>query len=191
MDDTNRELPERDAQNTSNGPLPAVTRKKSKWAVGLLSFLFPGLGHLYAGAMQRGLFFMLLLAGNIFGVVLVSLEGIVPLIVLLSVMIPVVYFYSLFDALQTTEKVNASREEAYRAVGGQTSGSERQPHKARSIDGGQGGLVLIGLGGLLFIAVEQPKWLEEIWEGSGALVGAVILTVVGVIIYLSGSRKNR
>jgi TM2 domain-containing membrane protein YozV len=185
MDDLNRE-----AQNGLQSTAPS--RRKSKWAAGILSFLFPGLGHLYAGAMQRGLFFMLLFAGNIFGVVLVSMEGIVPLIVLTAVLIPVIYFYSLFDALQSADRFNMAREAEYRAGGTPTADHIRESSMKRwSFGNGQGGILLIGLGALLFMSVEQPSWFEGMIDGSGALIGAALLIIIGILIYFSGSRKNR
>lgn len=67
--------------------------KKSKFATVIFSFL-PGLGHMYLGWQQRGLFFMLAFFLSIF---LTSLTG---GLLLVGFMIPVIWFYSLFDALQ-------------------------------------------------------------------------------------------
>lgn len=169
------------------------SRRKSKWAAGVLSFFFPGLGQLYAGAMQRGLFFMLLFAGNIFGVVLVSMEGIVPLIVLLSVLIPVVYLYSLFDALQITERYNNASEARQHASGIRTAAAVPVPESARrgSLGSGQTGLIVVGSVAVLFMAVEQPGWFEGVFNGSGALIGAGLMIFTGVLIFFAGSNRKR
>jgi len=161
------------------------TPKKRKWAAGLLSALFPGIGHMYAGAMQRGLFFMLLLIGNIFGVVLVSIEGIVPLIVLLAILIPVVYFYTLFDALQTTDRVNA---EASRPPYGDDALRQTEPHRRTS-----GSHIAIALGGLAlfgFWATNGSDWMEGFLDGNGSLIAAGALILAGVLVYFSGSGKK-
>ncbi|WP_199624742.1 hypothetical protein [Paenibacillus alkalitolerans] len=173
-------------------PYPPAKRKK-KWAAGLLSFLFPGLGHLYAGDMQRGLFFMLLFVGNIVGIVFFSEGGIVPLIVLLAVMIPVVFFYSLFDALQATDRVNQQVQYPYQVPdpGADSFSPPAGSTYRRSIGGSQIGIALIGVGALIFLTVNKPAWLESLIESSGSIVGAVILIGAGVLLFVNESRKNK
>lgn len=173
--------------------LPPGGRKR-KWAAGLLSFCFPGLGHMYAGAMLRGLFFMLLLIGLIFGVVLVAIEGVVPLIVLLSVMIPVVYFYALFDALQTTERSNAARS-VYRPYYGAPSEPFVPPDapeaSRRSVGTNQVAWLILGGGIVIGLTVVRPDWLEALGSDSGALVGAMVLIGAGVVLLISSGGKKR
>ncbi len=70
------------------------TLKKRKKLVYLLSIL-PGLGHFYLGLMSRGLQFMLLFFGTVFLTHIVSSFGF---------FIPVIVFYSYFDALQYHSK---------------------------------------------------------------------------------------
>lgn len=170
-------------------------RKKRKWAAGLLSFLFPGLGHFYAGAMQRGLFFMLLFVGAIVGVVFFAESGIVPLIVLISIMIPVVFFYSLFDALQTTDRINRYGEDySFPHPPGAFGNPYDVPAGSayrRSISGSQAGIALIAVGALLFLATNKPAWVETLIQGSGSFVGALILIGAGVYLFISESRKNK
>ncbi|WP_309120986.1 DUF6677 family protein [Paenibacillus sp.] len=164
----------------TEGATEIDTPKKKKWVAGLLSALFPGIGHLYAGAMQRGLFFMLILVGNIFGVVLVSIEGIVPLIVLLGILIPVVYFYTLFDALQTTDRMNR--------FDGDASGAA-SPQRGRS---SLAQYAFIG-GGLLFAAywaTTGGEGLDSIAGDNGPLIVAGALILIGVFVFLSGAGKK-
>lgn len=66
--------------------------KKSKFATVIFSAI-PGLGHMYLGWQQRGLFFMVAFFLSIF---LANLTG----GLLFGFVIPVIWFYSLFDALQ-------------------------------------------------------------------------------------------
>lgn len=66
--------------------------KKSKFATVILSAL-PGLGHLYLGWQQRGLQFMLAFFVMLFMLNWMSLS-------LFGFLLPVLWFYSLFDALQ-------------------------------------------------------------------------------------------
>ena len=67
--------------------------KKSKFLTFILSFV-PGLGHYYLGQMTRGLHFMVLFFGSIFLFSFLNLNYSFPFF------IPIIWFYSLFDALQ-------------------------------------------------------------------------------------------
>ncbi|GGI14767.1 hypothetical protein [Gottfriedia solisilvae] len=76
------------------------TLKKRKMGVYILSFL-PGLGHFYLGLMQRGLQFMLLLFCAIFMTHMVEM---------FAFFIPIIVFYSYFDALQYHSKYRENEE---------------------------------------------------------------------------------
>lgn len=76
------------------------TLKKRKMGVYILSFL-PGLGHYYLGLMHRGLQFMLLLFGAIF---------MTHMIEMFAFFIPIIVFYSYFDALQYHSKYRENEE---------------------------------------------------------------------------------
>ncbi|MBW5449388.1 hypothetical protein GE107_25510 [Cohnella sp. CFH 77786] len=84
--------------------------RKRKWIAGVLAFFFPGTGHFYLGQMVKGAVIMLLLAANICAIVFTAIEihEVFP-IVLLSLFIPILYFYNLFDAIQSTDIVNDRR----------------------------------------------------------------------------------
>ena len=69
--------------------------KKSKFATIVFSFV-PGAGHMYLGWMQRGLVFMLSFILAIFLVEWTRLS-------LFGLLMPVIWFYSFFDALQCYE----------------------------------------------------------------------------------------
>ena len=77
--------------------------KKSKFATVILSAV-PGLGHMYLGWQQRGLQFMLTFFLMIF---LMAQSGGLSLFTFL---LPVIWFYSLFDALQCYEEIPPPRE---------------------------------------------------------------------------------
>lgn len=81
--------------------------KKKKWLAGLLAFFVPGIGHLYLGLMMRGIVIMLLIAFDICAIVFAEDQIRSPLVVLLlSLMLAIMYFFSLFDAIQSTDVVN-------------------------------------------------------------------------------------
>lgn len=90
-------------------PRPGAGRK-SKWIAGLLAFFVPGLGHFYLGQMFKGIAIMLVTSLNICAIVYAGMEiQNVLVIVPLSLLLPIVYFYSLFDAIQSTDAVNERR----------------------------------------------------------------------------------
>lgn len=72
--------------------------KKSKGLTFFLSFV-PGVGHLYLGQMNRGLQMLIIFFGSIFFLEFLRLNA-------LPFVIPVVWFYSLFDALQQHRLIN-------------------------------------------------------------------------------------
>jgi len=76
--------------------------KKSKFATVILSAL-PGLGHFYLGWRLRGLLFMLAFFMAIFLMDWIGLS-------LFAFLLPVIWFYSLFDALQCYDEEPPPRE---------------------------------------------------------------------------------
>ncbi len=76
--------------------------QKSKFATVILSIV-PGVGHLYLGWMERGLQFMCAFALSIFLLEWLSLS-------LFAYLLPVIWFYSLFDALNLPPRDASSRE---------------------------------------------------------------------------------
>lgn len=173
-------------------PYAAMPRKR-KFIAGLLSFFIPGTGHFYLGLMQKGLVIMLLLVFDIAAIrYTIDLHGsdnsYIPFVVLLGCLIPIIYFYNLFDALQSTDQVNAYR----RAVQlGQIPPSEagsdplgRQPR------GGILGLGLIAIGFFLFLVSNKPVWLEDLFSMMSSYVGAVILIGAGLLLFLTETKKR-
>lgn len=73
-----------------------MNRKPSKVLTFFLSFC-PGVGHLYLGAMTRGLQFLILFFGSI------ALFDTIPFR-LAPFGLPIIWFYSLFDALQLADQ---------------------------------------------------------------------------------------
>ncbi|MDP5275338.1 hypothetical protein [Chengkuizengella axinellae] len=78
------------------------TGKKSKVAATLLS-IFPGAGHLYLGLQKRGL---QLMAGFLISLYILD----VLRLSLFLFFIPLIWFYSFFDALQNVSKYNEDEE---------------------------------------------------------------------------------
>ncbi|MGG4021402.1 DUF6677 family protein, partial [Geobacillus stearothermophilus] len=70
---------------------------KKVWVSAILSFIFPGLGHLYLGRVLKGLFFVIvnivsiLFTGNILGILVFLLN----------------WIFSILDSIKTTKVINS------------------------------------------------------------------------------------
>ncbi|WP_281889634.1 hypothetical protein [Paenibacillus sp. YYML68] len=170
--------------------------RKSKWLAGLLSFLFPGTGQLYLGLMKHGLGIMVLFVLNIFAIVFFGISEIIPLSVLFSLLLPVMYFYNIFDALQQTDRVNGWGYFDARGEGPQKEGSFRaaeerttSPFYKRWSKGNNLGYMLIGAGVLIFLTAGRPAWLEQLFAFFGSTFGALLLIGLGLFLFVRESRK--
>lgn len=167
--------------------------RKNKWIAGILSMLIPGTGQLYLGLMQRGMGIMLLLIVDIFAIVFFATNGStsIPLIVLFSLLVPVIYFYNIFDALQQTDKVNyAGSSYEYRVMMGEGVSFPEEKSKQRTFRGNGFGYVLIAAGALLFLLNGKPAWLDRVFDFLGSSIGAVILIAVGLYMFIKESTKK-
>lgn len=145
----------------------SINSRKSKLLVVLLSFLLPGSGHIYAGQYYRGL---LLLAGLLLDVTaIVSLANSgggrhLLLIVYLIILLPVLYFISVYDSLQSLER------------------EDGRPESARALHG----LLLILAGMLQFVILKPPPallpWMNELAELS---VGPLVMAAAAAIFIRS------
>lgn len=165
---------------------PPIPRKR-KFVAGLLSFLVPGTGHFYLGLMQRGIMVMLAIILDIFAIVQlsISVNVSIPLITLFSLLLPVIYFYSIFDALQLTDRIN-NRHGLFADPNEWFAGSSGDPLKSFT-SGNRAGWLLIGVGALFFVLSRKPAWLTGIVSTMGSYIGALILIVIGAYLFL---RKN-
>ncbi len=150
--------------------------RKSKFVAVLLGFFFPGMGHFYLGLMQRGLLMMMLLALDIVTIVYFSTSNDgtnVPLIVLLSLLLPVIYFYNLFDAMQNTDKVNRQ------ALYGDMKSVKQGPWL---------GILLVLIGMMLMLFTVDPDWLRWLLHNGGSFAGAGVLIAGGVYLLYKESK---
>lgn len=172
------------------GPhIPAAPRKR-KWIAGVLSAFVPGTGHFYLGMMQKGLMIMLLIIMDIFAIVHFSMSmASIPLITLLALFLPIIYFYSFFDALLSSDKVNARRYAApysNEPVSGGPAGSDSWQTGARPY----GGWLLVGAGALLFVFGAKPAWWAAVMDRTGTWVGGLALIAAGLILYMRNSKPK-
>ncbi|GGO07604.1 hypothetical protein [Saccharibacillus kuerlensis] len=148
-------------------------RKKKRKAIAcLLSAVIPGTGHVYLGLIQKGISFMLIILLVAESLLYFSSTGMrinVPLLILLGLTIPIIYFYSVYDVLQETDQVNERRQvldsEVY---------NWRKSMKFA--------LVLIGEGTLLLLLHSRPSWFRQLIEQYGREVSAVGLILLGAVL---------
>lgn len=179
------------------GPLPYV--RKKKWVAGLLAFFIPGTGHFYLGQMIKGVAIMLLIALDICAIVFAGTQlDNVLVIVLLSLFMPIIYFYSLFDAIQMTDIVNERWHQAGGAYPATTYGYQGQgpymgqPNVAARAPSPEppepaGNASETGPDG----AMPQPAMPMESMRGSGSPIrsingpGVILLAAGAVILILA------
>ncbi|MDD2283333.1 MAG: hypothetical protein PHS56_02260 [Eubacteriales bacterium] len=139
-----------------------------------LSFC-PGVGHLYLGAMTRGLQFMILFFGA-WALIDFSSIGI------FNFCIPIIWFYSLFDALQLAD---------------QEIIEDRPLVEWKHLTGHWLGPILIALGGILIIDDIMPRVWNKIfadinfsWTSFRSLAMALALIIIGMLL-LRGKRVRK
>lgn len=145
-------------------------KQKRKLIACLLSAVVPGTGHIYLGLIQKGLSFILTILLVIEALLYFSATGIkinVPLLILLGLMVPVIYFYSVYDVLQATDQVNAKRRARENAF--------YDWRKSMTF-----ALILLGEGTLLLILHSRPFWFRQLIESSGREIAAAGLVLLGV-----------
>lgn len=102
------ETTESEIQKKIIPPRPKRRRRKRKFIAGLLAALIPGTGHLYFGLLRKGITFIFLILLDISALIYFSSIGMqinVPLLILLALIIPAIYFYNVYDVLQSADKI--------------------------------------------------------------------------------------
>jgi TM2 domain-containing membrane protein YozV len=181
---------------------------KRKWIAGLLAFLVPGIGHMYLGLMIKGIVLMLLVALDITAIVFASMEvDNVLSIVLLSLLMPIIYFYNLFDAIQSTDTVN-ERKASQGSAGGYRGGwaasgfvppapqmsSSSQPLPTEEGAGRNVppiGVLLLGGAGVVILLMSGTDWTNWLFNSAGSMFGAVVLIAAGVALWFWESRGHQ
>jgi hypothetical protein len=184
------------------GAPPAYVReprpgKRSKWLAGILAFLIPGIGHMYLGLMFKGIVLMLLVALDITAIVYVSIDGNNVLsIVLLSLLLPIIYFYNLFDAIQSTDTVNERGASAayhpLRGFAGRTANPTVEDSIARGVP--PLGILFLAVAGVVILILADTGWTHWLFNSVGSMMGAIVLISAGVGLWFwetRGQHRNR
>lgn len=176
-------------QGTADAPvIPPRTKRrpvKRKFIAGLLAAIIPGAGHLYLGLLRKGISFLFAIILDIAALLYFSSIGMqinVPLLILLALLIPCLYFFNVYDALQSADriirfmKMNAAEYEL----------EEEKPQRTRLISepGISFGLFLLGGGVLLFLFRQKPTWLQFFIEHHAGAAAGGVLIAAGLLFML-------
>ncbi|WP_019908432.1 DUF4097 family beta strand repeat-containing protein [Paenibacillus sp. HW567] len=159
-------------------------RRKRKFIAGLLAALVPGAGHLYFGLLRKGISFIFIILLDIAALLYFSSIGMqinVPLLILLALMIPVLYFYNVFDVLQSADRLlRLPAEQDPESL--PPPPSKRKRRRLVSEPGISFGLMLLIGGALLFLFRQKPAWLQYFIEHYASVAIAAVLAGCGVYL---------
>lgn len=179
-------------------------KTRDKWISAVLSILLPGTGHMYLGFIGLGLGIMCALFVNIALIVALVVLGIyivfpisIALVTFFGLMIPVIYFYGIFDALQKVEKKYASSElfASDAVLHSPTDRDSEWPDEVYDTRYSEGshwaGIALMALGVVLLINFLLPNpVLDWLFRHFQTLV-AVLLLLSGVWLIWQQLRRGR
>jgi len=204
------------------GPFPErlpKPRRKKKWVAGLLAFFVPGIGHMYLGLMVKGIILMMLLFLDITALIQAAEGNNTLPVVLLSFLIPIIYFYSLFDAIQSTDTVNdrtaaGAAPYGYRADWGPSQAPPPGPYPqqpaweqgpppeatampqkspqsqpARSIP--PVGILVVAGAGVLMLLTSGTGLTNRLFNSAGSVFGAVVLIGAGIVFWFWENRTQK
>ncbi|MDO7907811.1 hypothetical protein Q5741_15475 [Paenibacillus sp. JX-17] len=161
----------------------------------LLAALIPGLGHLFLGLFIKGLTFMLLLLLDLSAMLYVSSIGMqinIPLLILLGLFVPGLYFYNIYDVLQSADLILYRRR--LKAEGTDPDIPSTQMRLFQRERGVSFGILLVLGGSLMILFYQKPRWLAAFFASYGTYTLAVLLVIAGCLFFLreiSFSRRRR
>lgn len=168
-------------------------RRKRKLIACLLAAIFPGMGHLYLKLFLKGALLIYLMLLDASALIFFSSvrSGInVPFLILLGLMIPCIYFYSVYDVLQSTDAINARiKRPGAEDVTLDSAGQDTQPGSGIGKGILSGVLLLLG-GAAILLLRQKPPWLEGFIQWSaGYAVSAAMLVTGGFLIWRECRRR--
>jgi hypothetical protein len=192
--------------------------RRNAFIAAALAAVIPGTGHFYLGFMQRGLVLMLLFALDIAAIPYFAMgaKGAnIPLIVLFGCLIPVIYFYTIFDAVHMARKSNRTvsvdrqsgfppdsmelnKAEMQSDLAGmeldkedvQTDLAGERPTGEHLISAVIVGGVLMLAGAALLLYTHNPAWLQWFSRIDRSYIGASLLIGAGIFLYLKDKRTK-
>lgn len=168
----------RDKKKTVGDSRRLFSRKR-KFMAGFLAAVCPGLGHIYLGLYRKGIAFIFTLLLDASALLYFSSIGMqinVPLLILLALVIPVTYFYNVYDVLQSADyilhRVRISGQEV------RETSPYRNPFTVERSS--FFGIMLIAGGALMFLFYQKPRWLKIYMEDYGKIMVAALLVAAGL-----------
>ncbi|WP_228745234.1 DUF4097 family beta strand repeat-containing protein [Paenibacillus sp. S150] len=166
-------------------------RRKRKFIAGLLAALVPGTGHIYFGLLRKGISFIFIILLDIAALLYFSSIGMqinVPLLILLALMIPVLYFYNVFDVLQSADRLLRLPEEQDPELM-PLPNSQGNRRRLVSEPGISFGLLLLLGGALLFLFRQKPVWLQYFIEHYAGVAISAVLAACGIFLGVRETAK--
>lgn len=157
---------------------------KSKFLATLFSMFIPGTGQMYVGAVVRGMSIMLLLALDIVAIVFFAngpVEFNVLPVTMLSLLIPVLYFYNVFDALHQTDAINRAIRHGFPYAG------------PVAYPNANGGNLLLGFIGVVVFVCSLSAfggWWDGLFTVNTAVGGAALL-IGGAFLFFKDFRGKK
>jgi hypothetical protein len=168
---------------TATGPV-VVIEKKSPALAGVLSGLFPGLGHLYAGLYQRAF----KIAGAFVVCIWLVSVGFMGghLAPVFGLGIAFIWFFGIIDAVRQAKAINSGYVEA-----GGLAASERLALKKapESMAGLTWGVILVGIGALWLL--DRYVDLDAFWAAVEDWLAPTAFIALGIILITTYVMKKR
>lgn len=158
-------------------------KPKSKFVATLLSMFIPGTGQMYLGAVVRGMSIMMLLVLDIVAIVFFAdgpVQNNVLPVTLLSLLIPVLYFYNVFDAVHQTDAINRAIRHGF-------------PYAGYAYPNASSGNLMLGfIGAVVFFCSLSAfgGWWDGLFTVNAALGGALLL-IAGAYLFMKEFRGKK
>lgn len=167
-------------------PAGKLSLRLWKFVAIVLAALLPGTGHLFIGLFIRGITLIVLLFLDLSAMLYVSSAVMpinVPLLVLLGLFIPVLYFYNVYDVLQSVDDRTFDKRKRW------WDNPRRQPMQKRSRYKVWETRILFSIllmvsGTLIILFRIRPRWLEYFFSDYGFYLLAYLLIVIGVVVFI-------
>ena len=156
--------------------VPIVIEKKSPGLAGILSGIFPGLGHLYLGLYQRSFKVAAAFVGCIWIVSTGFMNG--HLTPIFGMGIAFIWFFGIIDAVRQAKAINSGYVEA----GGLASEKTLTAARRESTSSLTWGVILVGIGSLWLLDryadLDAFRAVVEDWlaPASFILFGVILIT---------------
>lgn len=163
--------------------IPVVIEKKSPGLAGILSGIFPGLGHLYLGLYQRSFKVAAAFVGCIWIVSTGFMNG--HLTPIFGMGIAFIWFFGIIDSVRQAKAINSGYVEA----GGLASEKTLTAARRESTSSLTWGVILVGIGSLWLL--DRYADLDAFWAVVEDWLAPASFILFGVILITTYVIKKR